>query len=75
MDKDTAKKQVRLALQPWLNTNEVLLALLMKDDAALDRMRSEVEKSRVRCDAYCEEIDKCDNEDSMNAVLGRVTRE
>lgn len=74
MNKDTAKKQIRLALQPDLNTNDVNMALLMQDEVELDRMRTAVKYLRHKADAYCEEIDRCECEDEIMKIVGSVTR-
>ena len=75
MDKEQAKKNIRMALQPWLNTNDVMLALVMQDEQRLNEMRDEVNRLRKIADNLCEQVDRCDSEECIAQIVGKVSRD
>ena len=75
MDKDQAKRQICGAMQPFMDMSGITFALLMNDVEKLDSYRKEMVRLSDKAKMYCDEIDKCEKDEEMHAVLGKVTRE
>lgn len=74
MEKEQAKVQIKAALS-WdmdINFNKLVLAMLLNNEAYLDKVRRYVMALQSRYDEYCKQIDSCQSDEEQVKVLCEV---